>query len=122
MLLRGESGSGKSALALDLMALGAELIADDGVILRAEGGQIWAHCPEAIKGKIEARYIGLLMATPAAPAPVGLVIEMGAVETERLPPRRRCRIQGVQIACLHKVETRGFAAAIVQYLKGGRCD
>ncbi len=122
VLLRGASGTGKSGLALELMAYGAALIADDRVVLHARDGLLWAECPETLKGKVEARFVGLLAADPAGPAPVALVVEMGKVESERLPPRRFCEIDGLQIACLHKAETGSFAAAIVQYLKGGRCD
>ena len=122
ILLRGASGTGKSGLALELMAYGAGLIADDGVDLQLRGGQLWAHCPETLIGRIEARFVGLLAVEPSAPAPVALVVEMGKAETERLPPQRTCVIQGVQIDCLHKAETPSFSAALVQYLKGRRCD
>ncbi|WP_354667678.1 HPr kinase/phosphorylase [Lentibacter algarum] len=120
VLIRGASGSGKSALALELLALGAKLVADDGVELRSRDGQLWAHCPEALEGQIEARFVGILSAEPAAPTPVVLVIEMDHIEAERLPPRRTCSLRGVELPCLHKIEGSYFAAAIMLYVKGER--
>ena len=51
VLLRGASGCGKSALALQLMALGATLVADDRVILRLRDGALAASCPASIRGR-----------------------------------------------------------------------
>ena len=59
LLITGRSGSGKSALCLQMVALGAELVADDRVQLRREEGQILARAPAAIAGLIEARGIGI---------------------------------------------------------------
>ncbi|MFZ3585333.1 HPr kinase/phosphorylase [Loktanella sp. DJP18] len=65
VLIRGRSGAGKSALALDLMAFGAVLIADDRVHLTRRGDRILATCPPVLSGLTEARGLGLLRATPA---------------------------------------------------------
>ena len=45
VLITGASGSGKSALALSLMALGADLVADDRVILSLDRGRVMASAP-----------------------------------------------------------------------------
>ena len=58
VLLCGPSGSGKSDLALRLIDGGAQLVADDQVVLRAEGGRIVARAPEALAGRMEVRGIG----------------------------------------------------------------
>ncbi|MEO1532556.1 MAG: serine kinase, partial [Pseudomonadota bacterium] len=39
LLILGPSGAGKTRLALELVALGAELVADDRVIVEAHEGQ-----------------------------------------------------------------------------------
>ena len=44
VLIVGASGSGKSTLALQMLAMGAELVADDQVILRLREQGIWASC------------------------------------------------------------------------------
>lgn len=122
VLILGPAGSGKSSLALELMAHGATLIADDAVTIRTGGGSVLAYAPESIHGRIEARGIGVLAAQPAGPTPVALVVDMGQLETERLPPRREVEIAGVTVAAVHKSEGTAFAPALLQYLKGERLD
>ncbi|MEF9600929.1 HPr kinase/phosphatase C-terminal domain-containing protein, partial [Paracoccus sp. PXZ] len=60
LLILGPSGAGKSTLALEMMAFGATLVADDRTILRREGGRIVADAPDSIRGRIEARGVGIL--------------------------------------------------------------
>lgn len=120
-LIRGPSGSGKSGLALELMALGAGLVADDRVVLSCEPeGVPMAHAPDALRGLIEARGVGLLRADPVDAAVVVLVVDLGTVETERLPPERTIDILGHEVPLVQKVESPHFAPAILQYLKAGR--
>ena len=120
VLLVGPSGSGKSALALELMALGAQLVADDRTVLTLRDTGLIASCPASIRGRIEARGVGLLAAESAAHAQVVLAVDLGATETERLPPLRHMIVLGHSIVLLHTPEHRHFPAAILQYLKGGR--
>ena len=120
VLLTGPSGSGKSALALQLMALGAALIADDRTVLRVRDTDLIASCPPSIRGRIEARGVGLLVADTAVQARVVLAVDLGTSESERLPPQRHMIVLGHSIPLLHTPEHRHFPAAIVQYLKGGR--
>ena len=58
VLITGAAGSGKSSLALTLMAYGAVLISDDQTELSRVGDTIWARAPETISGLIEARGAG----------------------------------------------------------------
>lgn len=122
VLIRGASGSGKSALALELMARGALLVADDRTILTPQNGQVIASCPEQIKGRIEARFVGILAADPAPPTPLALVVDMDHTETERLPPVRTVHYAEIPLPLLHKVEKPHFAASILQYLRSGRSE
>jgi HPr kinase/phosphorylase len=120
LLILGPSGSGKSALALEMMALGAGLIADDRTEISLRDGHIFAAAPPAIRGRIEARGIGILAADPAAPAPVVLAIDLGQTEDQRLPPDRHISLMGCTIPLLHKPATSHVPAALMQYLRGGR--
>lgn len=120
VLIIGRSGSGKSALALDLMAWGCALVADDRVEVRAEGGALLARAPAAISGLVEARGVGLLRAESLAEARVVLLLDLDAPEPDRLPPWRERSVAGVPLPCLQKPATGHFAAAILQYLKAGR--
>ena len=122
VLIRGASGAGKSGLALQMMALGADLIADDRVQLERRGGILVASCPPAIHGLIEARGIGLLRAAPVPPAQVALVVDLDTAECDRLPPARRVEVAGAELPLLLRVDAPYFAAAVMQYLKEGRRD
>jgi HPr kinase/phosphorylase len=120
LVITGPSGSGKSQLALALMALGAALVADDRtMILPDPDGPPRAAAPDTIRGLIEARGLGLLAAEPAPPTPVTALLDLGRIETERLPPIRHTTLAGSRIPLLHKVEMVHFPAALLQYLKGG---
>ena len=120
VLIVGPSGSGKSALALELMSRGATLVADDRTIVELSEAGVRASCPKAIRGKIEARGVGILAADSAAFGHVRLVVDMGASETERLPPVRTFTLLGEDIPLLHNPVHGHFAAAVLQYLKAGR--
>lgn len=120
LLILGPSGSGKSGLALDLMARGAALVADDRVRLRREGDSVMADVPETIRGRIEARGVGILNAQAAGPVPLTLVVDLGASETARLPERRVWTCLGCDIPLLHNPGMSHFTAALVQYMKAGR--
>lgn len=89
LLIRGPSGSGKSALALDMIALGAGLIADDQVALRRVGDALHADHPHGADGQatalIEARGLGLLHLPRHGPAPVVAVLDLGGEAPARLP-------------------------------------
>ena len=121
VLITGAAGSGKSSLALTLMAFGAVLIADDQTELWREGDTLWARAPDSINGLIEARTVGILKAK-SAPAPIVLAIDMDRMETKRLPERHHVTHLGVTLPCLHKSDSPAWPAAIMQYLKGGRRD
>lgn len=118
VLISGPSGSGKSALALQLMAFGAALIADDGTLLRLQDGHLWAAAPDSLPAAIEARGVGLLSVQLAPPAPLVLAIDMGRVEAARLPAPKHRFFLGHKVALLHKVERAHFPAAIFQYVRG----
>ncbi len=119
VLIRGASGSGKSGLALQLMALGAELVSDDRTIVFAEGGHLFAQAPDQIKGLIEARGVGILTARVVSKAFVVAVVDMDQQETQRLPDAHRTDICGLRLQCFHNCEGVHFPAAILQYLKTG---
>jgi len=121
VMITGPSGSGKSALALQLMAYGLVLVADDQTCLnRATEGHILTTSPTQIRGIIEARGVGLLAADTTNRAILALVIDMGVVEQARLPDHKVAIYLQQEIPLLHKVESCHFPAAVFQYLKGGR--
>ena len=118
LLIMGASGSGKSALALQLMALGADLVADDRTVLCQRGEGLSARAPDAIAGMIEARFVGLLRAAVTTAAPVAAV-DLDRAETTRLPPSRTCDVMGVRLPLFLRVDGPHFAAAMLQFLRAG---
>ncbi|ARE41034.1 HPr kinase/phosphorylase [Rhodovulum sp. P5] len=122
VLITGRSGAGKSALALQLIGLGARLVADDRTCLFADGDSLVAHAPETIRGLIEARFVGLLHAETESRARVVLAVDLDQVETERLPPRRETRFLDHIVPLLRRVDQPYFPSAILLYLTSGRSD
>ncbi|PPB82254.1 Hpr(Ser) kinase/phosphatase [Albidovulum inexpectatum] len=120
ILIIGPSGSGKSTLALALMSLGCKLVSDDRTDLVRADDAVVASAPRAIRGRIEARGVGILHAETIDAARLACVIDMGHAEAERLPPLRRTALLGIALPLLHRVESAHFPAAILQYVKGGR--
>lgn len=121
-LILGPSGSGKSGLALSMMALGATLVSDDRVVLEARGGDVWASPPDPIAGLIEMRGIGLLRAPYRAPAKLCVVVDLAALETERLPVRHHMSVLGARIDLLHRVDSPYFGAGVIHFLRFGRLE
>lgn len=61
VLIMGDSGLGKSELALELISRGHGLVADDAVELsRTAPGIIEGHCPALLQNLLEVRGLGLL--------------------------------------------------------------
>lgn len=120
MLILGPSGAGKSALALQLMAFGADLVADDRTELWAEGDSLCAGPVRSIAGLIEARGVGILQTACRSRAEVALVVDLGRAETDRLPPRRHVTFLGVERPLVLAVGHNHFPASILCYLKGSR--
>lgn len=118
VLVTGPSGSGKSSLCLELMAFGASLIADDRTCLHEKDGKLWATAPKSLPNAIEARGVGILPVALAPGAPIGLVVDMGQEEAERLPPERNILLQGHNVPLLQRSNATHFAAAILLKMAG----
>jgi HPr kinase/phosphorylase len=106
VLIRGPSGAGKSRLAFELILAGragqvppAILVGDDRVHLATAGGQLWVRPAPELAGQIEIRGLGLRHCEFTDAAIVGLVVDLGADDAERLPSpdALRIRINGILI-------------------------
>ena len=120
LLILGPSGSGKSALGLALIALGAKLVSDDRTMLTHKAGKLIARCPPAIRGLIEARGLGLIRAQTIASAQIALVVDLGQTETHRLPPHRNTTLCGVTCDLVLGQQTPHFPSFLLAYMMGGR--
>lgn len=72
ILIAGESGAGKSSLALALIDRGATLIADDQTVLSATNDRLFASPPARLAGQIEVRNLGIMSIQHNAAIPVAL--------------------------------------------------
>lgn len=60
LLLTGQSGIGKSEIALGLISRGHRLIADDAVMFSVSGRDIVGSCPPRLQNFLEVRGLGVL--------------------------------------------------------------
>src|SRR6266550_7615267 len=67
-LLLGESGAGKSDVALRLIAMGARLLSDDQTALFIEADGPFAESPSSLHGRMEIRGVGIIAQAAATPA------------------------------------------------------
>ncbi len=72
MLVTGSPGSGKSDLVLRLLDHGFTLVADDQVILTANT----ARAPDALRGLLEVRGLGIMRLDHIVAAPVRLLVRL----------------------------------------------
>jgi len=119
VLIEGPSGCGKSALALQLIGLGARLVADDRTRIVDRDGWPWLVAPERLRGVIEARGVGLIKLAHDAAVPLRLIVDMGATETARLPEPATGEVLGQDIRRIQRVDGPHFAGSIVALSEGG---
>jgi HPr kinase/phosphorylase len=139
VLIRGPSGAGKSRLALELIEaprLGrvrfARLVGDDRVHVEAIGGRLLVRPAPALAGLIELRGLGILRRDYEACAVVGLVVDLGAEDAQRLPERSDAVIEGIALprlplghgvpvlpAILAVIGRPGVPAAVLGTQRGG---
>ena len=88
VLLLGDSGAGKSDLALRLIDRGCLLVSDDRTELFVRVNKLFARAPEAIAGLLEVRGAGIVSLSYEKEAQIMLAIELVAPDAvPRLPER-----------------------------------
>ena len=82
ILIRGPSGSGKSSLALAVLALARDrrcfggLVGDDRVFVQPQSGRLAARCAANIEGMIERRGHGIIQVGARVDAVIRLVVDL----------------------------------------------
>jgi serine kinase of HPr protein (carbohydrate metabolism regulator) len=104
VLIRGAAGSGKSRLALALVGAAATgmlrfacLVGDDRVHIEACHGRLLVRPAPSLAGLIEVRGVGIRRLDFEQAAIVGLVVDLGAKDAERLPQPGETVIEGVNL-------------------------
>lgn len=115
ILAVGPSGSGKSSLALNLIALGGILVSDDQLLLSDDVDGVKISPPDILAGKIEARYIGILNCPYVKHSRLNLVVDLTAKPQDRLPHQHSLKIGAhhVEIIAGHGVENLPIAVKLL---------
>jgi serine kinase of HPr protein (carbohydrate metabolism regulator) len=82
--------------------LPVQLVADDQVLLRRAAEHVIASVPEAIRGLMEVRGVGLVRVATTPEVNLALVVELvGADEVPRFPDPALCvTVCGIDVPCL----------------------
>ena len=101
VLILGDSGSGKSDLALRLIDNGATLISDDVSICKKNLNNIYLYCPPEIKGLLEVREIGIITVPFVERIKLKLVVNLKSKNNERFPQDNYSKILGIKIPLIN---------------------
>ncbi len=101
VLILGDSGSGKSDLALRLIDNGATLISDDISICRKNLNNIYLYCPPEIKGLLEVREIGIITVPFVEKIKLQLVVNLKSKNSQRFPKDNSLKILGIKIPLIN---------------------
>lgn len=119
VLILGASGSGKTSLALRLMTLGAELVADDQTELAIDGAKLIARPPERLQGLIEVRGFGILASPFRSSVTVHTVVDLDQSEGERMPPERTTTLLGMTLPLVLGGRNDHFPDGLFHFVRFG---
>ena len=118
VLILGKSGSGKSSLALSLVANGAQLVCDDRAQLQMKNKILMMTKPPSLPGVLEVRGLGLISVPLITEARVDLIIDMELTSDSRLGGHKM-ELFGVEIPCVKGKNFYGLSDAIIVWSKYG---
>jgi len=127
VLIMGNSGAGKSDLALRLIDQGAVLVADDRTVLFVDKGAIHARAPASISGLLEVRGLGIVKLRVRKKVMISLAVRLGP-EGARLPAQRfyrppaqlgpRSRVPEILLDGRHSSTPAKIRTALAAFSKG----
>jgi len=97
VLIVGRSGSGKSSLAINLIALGSTLVADDQCEIVKKNNKLSVFKPTSLPSSIEIRGVGLVSVPMVVETSLDWVVNMDEAETQRMPDLQFTEIDGYRI-------------------------
>ena len=112
VLIIGRSGSGKSSLAINLLALGAKLVADDQCEIVKNNNRFCVSKPASLPKSIEIRGIGLVSVPMVVETSLDWVVDMDEAETERMPDLRFTKIDGYRVPTVFGKDMDGLASRL----------
>jgi serine kinase of HPr protein (carbohydrate metabolism regulator) len=111
VLILGDSGAGKSDLALRMIQDGALLVCDDQVDVTPVSGWLRAAPAPRISGFVEARGVGILRAPTKASTRLRLAVELVTGDLERMPPESFWGLPGETASGIALVRLHAFEAS-----------
>jgi serine kinase of HPr protein (carbohydrate metabolism regulator) len=103
ILLRGPSGAGKSDLTLRIIDAGGTLVADDRSVVFVENKELYLSPPEATKGLIEIRSIGIRRVPYIEKVKLTICLDCVSMkELTRIPKRDEIRFHTIPVP-LYKI-------------------
>ncbi|MEC8265700.1 MAG: HPr kinase/phosphatase C-terminal domain-containing protein [Pseudomonadota bacterium] len=114
VIIIGNSGSGKSDLALRLIDSGATLISDDVTLLKKNEESIFLFPPLETKGLLEVREIGIMTVPYIDNIKLMLIVELVEKEVERLPKKKFSKLMNLNIP---KIKIYGKNSSSVAKIK-----
>ena len=114
ILIKGQSGIGKSDLALRLIDSGATLISDDVTICKKIGDYLYLFSHSDTRGLLEVREIGIMTVPYVENIKLTLVVELVEEKLERIPRMMSCNILGVKFP---KIKIFGKSSSAVAKIK-----
>ena len=112
VLIVGRSGSGKSSLAINLLALGSKLVADDQCELIRKNNGFSISKPDSLPKSIEIRGVGLVSVPMVNETSLDWVVNMDQVEKERMPTPRFTKIGGFRVPTIFGKDMDDLASRI----------
>ena len=117
VLIRGPSGSGKSRLAWDLIQAAeqgtlpfARLVGDDRVLVEAHHGRLLVRPAPLLAGLVEVHGLGIRRLAYEPLAVVGLIVDLGAPDSARMPDLSAQEMQLLSVAVPRLTAASGMAA------------
>ena len=100
VLIVGDSGSGKSDLALRLIDSGATLISDDITICEKKNDIIYLSAPAETKGLLEVREVGIITVPFVEKIILKMIVKLEEGDLQRMPCKNTQKILGQKIPTL----------------------
>ena len=114
VLIVGNSGLGKSDLALRLIDSGATLISDDITICKKVDDSIFLFSPLQTRGLLEVREVGIMTVPYVDNIKLFLIVELVDHEIERLPSKKMGKFMNLNIS---KIKIYGKNSSSVAKIK-----